>query len=377
MNFGDPKSGGYEPGASFNEPALEQEKVEQKIEQVLAPYQEEVKDLEGGHTTATVAWEKIENKYGNVETSTYQGVSRGEKAVFILPGLGGGVDKHKKRAVKEFTEQGYDVVIVHRNGASFKNNPAAFDSSKRSELAAQKGEEHLGGEEEYGYKEWTKEFAAAASALADRYKQIQIVGESVGSLIALESLRMLKADGDPTLDKVDSFLSLAGQVGKFEKDERGRVWVDKSRKYALKPEEGSKQSFKEIIESSRSKGKVKMKNPDEMLKDLVEIVDRLYDTKTELPDIKFIHAMPWREKYFATQQGRALMERLGNKAAFIVDRSQKVTPSERHGMPLLKSKTLFNWINLDPEKLPQRVFTIENQAEDLQPLKWLGAEKSK
>ena len=342
-------------------------------------YEEVVTSPEGEKASFQVEWDRVDNEYGEVETSTYHGAERIDKAVFYACGLGGSVDKFKGKYLRELVDQGYEVVLLHRNGTTLTQPSSAIDSSQRLDFAAKNGQDHTGSLAEYGYKEWCKEFSTAAHGLGKKYEEIKFVGASFGSLIGLEGLKQLREKNDPVLPKITSFVSLAGHIGMPETDEDGIVWIDKARKYSLKPAEGATSNFAGILEYLRAKkvtggGIAAMEPTPKILDEYMEIMNGIYDPNTKLPlNVNYVIAMSWKEQFFATQQARKLMERVGEKSLFIADRTQQGLPGERHGMPQLTPQQLTKWLNIDPSAMRERVFTLSSQEEDIKPIKWFGA----
>ncbi|MEK7158350.1 MAG: hypothetical protein AAB733_02155 [Patescibacteria group bacterium] len=356
----------------------EAERSEETIEPIVA-YKEIIKSPEGEEIEADVAWEKISNQYGDVEISTFRGSQPSEKAVFYSMGLGGSIDRFKRKFVIDLINEGYDIVFIHRNGTQLGENSKSVDSPQRIEIAQQNSQSHIGDKPEYGYKEWTQEFSTAVSSLGERYNEIKFVGSSFGALVGLEGLRQLQEKKDTVVSKIKTFISLSGQIGKPIADTEGRVWVDKGRKYALTSGDDAKTSFDGILDYIRKSGgggSAKMKATPEIIKEYLEIMDRLYDPATDLPkNVDVVHVMPWKEQFFATQQAKMLMERLGDNALFIADRTQTGKPGERHSSPNLTPETLSKWLKLKPEEKSQRVYTLNDQREDIKPMKWLSGEK--
>jgi len=347
----------------------------------LVKYAEKIKTPEGVEFETNVEWEKVTNQYGDVEVSTLRGDKPAEKAVFYSCGLAGRVDIFKSKFAKNLIDEGYDVVLVHRNGTDLTQPSPAVDSPKRLELAKEQGEDHLGSLPEYGYKEWCAEFSTAAHGVGNRYKDIKFVGNSFGSLVGLEGMRQLRANNDPVAEKISSYVSLSGQIGLPEKDDQGRLWIDKSRKYAVSKVEGAKTSFEGILGYLRSNvkaggGIAKMKDTPSIVQEYLDITSKLYEPTAELPSkVDYVLVQSWKESYFATQQARKLMDRVGDKAVFVADRTQKGTPGERHSMPELTAPNLVKWLNIEPQKLEQRVYTLSDVNEDIKPVKWLGGGK--
>lgn len=391
MTFSE-RSGGL-PGEEHAYKVHPEKEVSARVEELLHPYTEEVTTPEGEKVVANVRWDRAINQFGDVEISTYGGQKKADGAIFVCTGLGGSVDKNKKRLIKEAFDHNYDLVLVHRNGAVIKEKSA--DSPQRIEKAKADNQEHFGPQPEYGYKDWVTELATAVHGVGDRYQNVKVVGESLGGLIAMEGLRLLNEAHDPNVKKIDTFVSLSGQIGKLETDAEGITWIDKSRKYSLNKSPKSVTAFdKDVIDGTRAGGALRMRPGSEQAKEYADIVERLYAPGSALPThVNVIQAMPWSELYFATQQGRTMMERFGKHALFIADRTQtgtspkpdKATLSEvdykkqmkkimgeRHGMPQLKGKTIMKWLETDPTKYKDRVMVLTDQAADFKPAAHLG-----
>ncbi len=295
-----------------------------------------------------VEWKKIANEFGDVEVSIYRRKDNPSKnAIFYLPGLQGDTGTFKDKYLCELMQrENADVILVHRNGVIFNKNAVAISSPQRSEKATQTGQDSLGGEDKpYGYKEWVAEFACAAKGVGDNYDHIKVIGHSLGGLIGIESLRLLKENKVPVLSKIDTMLSLSGQIGKPQKDEKGQVWIDPYRNYSI--ESHAKKhteliewstSFIDLLRKTQQAGGIKMKDPDEIVREYLQIMENIYAENDNIPpSVKIVQVMPLSEQYFGPYQGRELRRRQREgqvNFTFVNDTRAKGKPSERHGITI-------------------------------------------
>ncbi len=329
-------------GSEFNKP-------EMYISDIVN-YEETVASSDEGKEKLDlqVEWKKITNEFGDVEVSIYRHKDNPSKnAIFYLPGLQGNTSKFKDKYLNELMQrENSDIILVHRNGVIFDKNPGAISSQQRSEKATQTGQDSLGDEDKsYGYKEWVAEFACATEGVGNNYNHIKVIGHSLGGLIGLESLRLLKEKNSPVLSKIDTLLSLSGQIGKPKKDEEGRVWIDPHRNYSTesltkRPTESIEwsTSFIGLLQKTQQAGGIKMKNPDEIVQEYLQIMENIYSEDDNLPSsIRIVQVMPLLEQYFGPYQGRELRRRQREGKAnftFVNDTRAKGEPSERHSLTI-------------------------------------------
>lgn len=332
--------------------------VHQKTEKQPKPfnflqYEENLKKTEGEVESETT-WTKIENKFGEVEASVYKKKgTKSDKAIIYVPGIGGATNKFKARHIGGLIDSGYDVIVLHRNGAVLSNNPGAAESQERLNFATQNGEDHIGKKEEYGYDEWTKELAAAFENFNDDYDDIRIIGQSFGGLITLESLRALQEANHPGLNKIKSFVSLSGKIGLPFEDSDGTEWVDKNRGLSTRTSKSDQEtnSFEKVFNKNLKDGLFRTKKPEILLQEYKRIINSVYDSK--LPEITYVHAMPFDEHNFSPYQGRNLRKKIkdeGGKFVFINDFSQVEQRADRHGFPTLTPETLKYWLEYEPKR---------------------------
>ncbi len=320
-------------------------------------------------TEYTVAWKKVSNEFGEVEVSEYQ-QDASTKAIYYVPGIGGSIDKFKDKYLPQLLKKGYTVLIVHRNGSVIGKDARTICSAERVNFGEQNGQDHIGSLPEYGYKEWTKELACALADTGTNFDDIRVIGESFGGLICIESMRALQQANHPVLQKVKNVVSATGKIGMpVEKD--GIHWSDTRGKLAVFSSDGEqkqeKYSFEKIFSGYIQKNVLRIRDPKVIGQEHLDIMKQLYAPETKLPEVTYVHAMPFGEEFFSPMQGRELRKKIktdGGKFVFINDFTQKGTPAERHGMPNLTADTLLTWLEYEPKSNIE----TKTQGEPGQPL---------
>lgn len=345
---------GFCPECGNTLPCIIHQKAEvQSQPSYFLQYDENLKKTEGEVESETT-WIKVENKFGEVEASVYKKKgTKSDKAIIYIPGIGGATNKFKTRHIGGLIDSGYDVIVLHRNGAVLNNNPGAAESQERLNLATQNGEDHIGKKEEYGYDEWTKELAAAFENFNADYNNVRIVGQSFGGLITLESLRALQEANHPGLGKIKSFVSLSGKIGLPFEDSDDIEWVDKNRGLSTYTSNSAQEqnSFEKVFDKNIKGGLFRTRKPEVLLPEYKRIINTVYDSK--LPEITYVHAMPFDEHNFSPYQGRNLRTKIkneGGKFVFINDFSQVEQRTDRHGFPTLTPETLKYWLEYEPKR---------------------------
>lgn len=348
--------------------------IHQKTERTPQPthflqYEENLKKTEGEVESETT-WTKIDNAFGEVEASVYKKKgSKSDKAIIYIPGIGGATSKFKARHIGGLIDSGYDVIVLHRNGAVLSNNPSAAESQERLNFAKETGEDHIGKKEEYGYDEWTMELAAAFENFNSDYNDVRIVGQSFGGLITLESLRALQEAKHPGLDKIKSFVSLSGKIGLPFEDDAGIEWVDKNRGLTTYTSNSDQEtnSFEKVFNKNIKGGLFRTRKPEVLLPEYKRIINNIYSDK--LPEITYVHAMPFDEHNFSPYQGRNLRKKIkneGGKFVFINDFSPVEQRTDRHGFPTLTPETLKYWLEYEPKK-DEEIMTQSGPNAQLEP----------
>lgn len=292
-------------------------------------------DAEGNEIKADIDWEKTENEFGSVEYKLYRNPNASERAILYIPGLGGTVQHFEQTFVNSLINQGYDVVIVCRNGTIVNpENKSAINSEERINLAKERHEDHLGTLPEYGYQEWTQEMACALTGLNDKYKEFQAIGLSFGGLVGLESIRALQEKRPDVLTKLSRFVSLSGQIGHPETDELGLRWPDRATGYG--PE-----TLPELLEAMKIyKGGVRMKDPSIVTQEFLTIIDRLYG-ETEFPEsVTYATVCAEGDKYFSLKQGIDLWEKVSKDSGTVQVWHNRGEEKDPHGQKELTPKAL-------------------------------------
>ncbi|MDD5050171.1 MAG: alpha/beta hydrolase [Candidatus Pacebacteria bacterium] len=187
---------------------------------------EDEKNLKGEKVNAEIFWTKIGKPDGEefadlvpVESKIYlpKENANGELILFTPGFPGGNAGRFEQRYAKDFTDAGYAFATIRHNGTSLTNGKTSaeiMNSPKRTEIAKQAGEHHLGGTRPEGYtpRQMIDEPVGVLLALQEKFKRVHLMGQSMGVASSYNTATRLKNHPEVT-DKIGNIVGIAGYVG--------------------------------------------------------------------------------------------------------------------------------------------------------------------
>lgn len=173
-----------------------------------------------------VFWVKLNNKSADGENHTIEGklfLPKSDKSnkelVICEPGMpGDGVILFDSRHAPALVKEGYAVFVARHNGTKLQGDKADnyVHCPQKKEFSSQSDQDHVG--KEFSFQEWGKEAHTAIMGLEAGFEKISLVGHSMGAPNNLNALLILAKENPEVADKIKSFVSLAGAVGRPRSD---------------------------------------------------------------------------------------------------------------------------------------------------------------
>jgi pimeloyl-ACP methyl ester carboxylesterase len=168
-----------------------------------------------------VRWEVYESGGRTVEAQVWEPDHPTDKAILFCPGFpGAGASVFEQRHAAAIADEEYTLVVLRHKGTRLDGPHAPVMVNNASRL--RQGGTHIGGGAAT-IEDWLWEPFTGLSALAEKYAQIDIIGNSFGALSSLWSLTRSEAP----LRKVRHLILLAGAQGVHEDDGQTdimRIW---------------------------------------------------------------------------------------------------------------------------------------------------------
>lgn len=187
------------------------------------------KDIDGNKIDADILWVRFKKPEGEefadlegVEGKLYLPKEGKRELILFTPGMpGGNAGRFEQRYARAFTDAGYSFFTVRHNGTSLTGEASGeiINSEKRRQLAVARGEHHIGGTKEGGYKqsEVVNETLTAFLALQNKFERVHLMGQSMGVAASNNTIRRLK--DHPAIKRIDRVIGISGYVGKKEGEE--------------------------------------------------------------------------------------------------------------------------------------------------------------
>lgn len=210
---------------SFQTPELERLKSIEGIDLKRSFRVEREVDEEGNPVDGEVFWIRLNNEEQAVEGKLYLSERENGELVIMEPGVpGDGVILFDKRHAPNLVKEGYNVFVARHNGLVIDstNSEKYLQCPQKREHNQQVGDEIIGNE--FRVETWEEEGLTAIRSLEKDYQKIHLIGHSFGAYNLLATLRKMVDKNPELVDKIESFISLSGSVGKIRED--GKVDPD-------------------------------------------------------------------------------------------------------------------------------------------------------
>ena len=287
---------------------------------------------ENGDPVENVAWLRLDNGKSSVEGKFYVGQpekSEKRKLVIFEPGLpGDGVIMMDSRHAPALAEMGYDVINLRHNGTVTQGEKAHryVHCPEKEQRAAAQEQESMG--KPFSYDEWRNEVLLATRSMADGYDEVHFIGHSMGAANIANALAAIERENPELLDRIKSFISLSGGMGKPKPEREGaldelkelletwhQVGDDKKAdltkeieplltKVTTNPDLGRKlRDLTSALRKVRDDGILVSEEPYENIRQYLQAIDRIYNTDySGFSEMRFMGVSPTtRPKVFANR----------------------------------------------------------------------------
>lgn len=173
-----------------------------------------------------VFWVKLNYHGADGKDNTIEGklfLPKSDKSnkelVICEPGMpGDAVILFDSRHAPALVKEGYAVFVARHNGTKLQGEKVDnyVHCPQKKEFSSQSGQDHVG--KEFSFQEWGKEIHTAIMGLEAGFEKINLIGHSMGAPNNLNSLLILAKENPEVADKIKSFVSLAGAVGRPRPD---------------------------------------------------------------------------------------------------------------------------------------------------------------
>lgn len=317
---------------------------------------EDEKDEKGELVKGDVYWIAIKDGENVIEGKFYcpaDSEARGANELVIFePGMpGDGVILFDKRHAPNLVKDGYYVFSARHNGTIVNSEKSGryVNCPKKQEWGKEHGQEFMG--KPFGFKEWGKEVFTAIRGMAGDFDRIHLVGHSAGSLNILNSLAFIINEAPELAEKIESFISLSGLIGRLRPDG------------ALDPDGVNNlnrvRGFLEYIKNNKIHESV---DPEENLGQLQDSLKRIYGADFKaLRNARFLFTAPDKvlighsiDEYCPFSSSKEFVEHLSSsieperikllKFGTYYDTIAK-KGFEAHDFPYLRTSFLLRWIS--------------------------------
>ena len=278
-------------------------------------------------------WITLKGPEGERVEGKYFVSGEGQKKLIVFePGMPGDGNKWmEERFVPELIRQGYCVFCVRHGGTKLDTEEAGrfVNCSERIAMGKEKGSiiGQVAGKTEYTLADIDDEPRIAIEALHKQFEQLYLIGHSGGAEGIALSLPKLPRE---ITDKIRSFISLAGYIGRYDEendlfDAKGIFDSGKMRAYY--------EHCKTIMAMGDSDENVKLKK---------EILQTIYRSKFP-ENINLVLVNSPKDEYVDMESSREFRDLVG-RGLRIIDETQ--SKPDFHDLKNLQPKTLLRLLNI-------------------------------
>lgn len=255
-----------------------------------------------------VHWTVLESDNAHVEAQVWEPDTATRRAILFCPGFpGAGATIFEQRHAATIAEAGYALIVLRHAGTRLDgpHAPSMVNNGARLAQGRTRGDTHLGGGPAT-IDGWLIEPLTALRALAGRYDDIYVIGNSFGALSSLWSL----TDPAAPLDNVRHVLLQAGAQGTMD---TMRIWIP------------------EFIGMSRVTERVSLNDPKDIADTLKFVYERLPARVRALPErIGLSAIVVARDEILKLSDAEGFNDAIGGRCRIVVDEIDQ--PYHQHNL---------------------------------------------
>lgn len=288
-------------------------------------------------------WIVISENEKNVEGKLYEceGENNNNELVVFLPGLpGDGVTWFENDHVPLLLEKGYSVFVGRHSGLVYKEqNADLINSGERIDIAESENTEDA----EALWSDWMNEGDIILPHFSSKYKKIDIVSHSFGSLPALNALSKLgkenSQESNEISKKIDRLIILSGLTYDLKKDGT----LDTERNFNISV-------IRDFLVDMKNRNVYNLGNIEENFQNCVDSYNELNSHITDVPDnISVIGIYPEEDRTLSIKAGLDLQNKLGR--GVIIDdktfRQELHGETDAHDFPHLLPENMLRFLQMN------------------------------